>query len=268
MQLGHTIWGEDDFPSTIHLGVDYTSMVGVVEGAADHSDLALEAAQAKRKCAEAANSQLLRADLNVGRIHMERKKDGIAAFTHSEFMATCITLSSLSHLSASQDVSRMISACYFQNQDEEIELERVQVDVVVEYFYIVMRTVRPSKRLQNHGGGRRVVGEKNEAFEWLQNHTNGLRRQEGSRGGERGLRMTAKPYKRLEHHLNFQAAEAGGGRRVVGEENGVFKRLQNHTNGSRRQEGSRRGGQGLRTPAKPYKRLKHHLNFQAAEAGG
>ncbi|KAG0693142.1 hypothetical protein DFH29DRAFT_1007610 [Suillus ampliporus] len=79
--------GEDDFPSTIHLGVDYTSMVGVVEGAADHSDLALEAAQAKRKCAEAANSQLLRADLNVGRIHMERKKDGIAAFTHSEFMA-------------------------------------------------------------------------------------------------------------------------------------------------------------------------------------
>jgi hypothetical protein len=72
-------------------------MQGVVEGAmADHSDLALEAAKAKQKVceakkhlancmlkhqmtllnlwrhhAEAANSQLLTADLNVGRMHME-----------------------------------------------------------------------------------------------------------------------------------------------------------------------------------------------------
>ncbi|KAG2738996.1 hypothetical protein P692DRAFT_20756764, partial [Suillus brevipes Sb2] len=92
--------------------VDYTSMHGVVEGAADHSDLALEAAKAKRKVceakkhladcilehqtmllnlwwqrAEAANSRLLTADLNVGRMHMECKKDGIAAFTNSECMA-------------------------------------------------------------------------------------------------------------------------------------------------------------------------------------
>ncbi|KAG2030952.1 hypothetical protein BDR03DRAFT_1033421 [Suillus americanus] len=40
-----------------------------------------------RHCAEAANSWLLTADLNVGRMHMERKKNGIVAFTHSESTA-------------------------------------------------------------------------------------------------------------------------------------------------------------------------------------
>jgi len=33
---------------------------------------------------EAANQRLLSADLNVGRIHTERKKSGIAMFTQSE----------------------------------------------------------------------------------------------------------------------------------------------------------------------------------------
>jgi len=37
-----------------------------------------------RHRAEAANFRLLTADLNVGRIHMERKKSGIATFTHSD----------------------------------------------------------------------------------------------------------------------------------------------------------------------------------------
>ncbi|KAG2737452.1 hypothetical protein P692DRAFT_20761717, partial [Suillus brevipes Sb2] len=91
---------------------DYPLMQGVVEGTADHSDLALEAAKAKRKVCEAekhladcilehqmtllnlwhqaANSRLLTADLNVGRMHMERKKNGIAAFTHSEFTAVSL----------------------------------------------------------------------------------------------------------------------------------------------------------------------------------
>jgi hypothetical protein len=71
----------------------------------DHSDLALEAAKAKRKIcqaqkhladcilehheilthlchrrAEDANTRLLLADLNVGRLHLERRKDGIAAY--------------------------------------------------------------------------------------------------------------------------------------------------------------------------------------------
>jgi hypothetical protein len=73
------------------------------------SDLALEAAKAKRKVCEAekhladcilehqsilldlwrrraevANCHLLNADLNVGRMHMERKKSGIAAFARSD----------------------------------------------------------------------------------------------------------------------------------------------------------------------------------------
>ncbi|KIK33926.1 hypothetical protein CY34DRAFT_98810, partial [Suillus luteus UH-Slu-Lm8-n1] len=74
----------------------------------DHSDLALEAAKSRRKVCqaqkalvdctlehhmvlvdlyrrrvEAANMRLLTADLNVGRMHIERKKSGILTFVGS-----------------------------------------------------------------------------------------------------------------------------------------------------------------------------------------
>lgn len=104
----------------IHLQQEfnYNLLHGVEEGATDHSDLMLAAAQAKRKVckaekhladcilehqvtlldiwrhrAQAANSRLLTTDLNVGHIHLERKKNGIATFTHSE--PTMVSLYSL-----------------------------------------------------------------------------------------------------------------------------------------------------------------------------
>ncbi|KAG0700897.1 hypothetical protein DFH29DRAFT_1000702 [Suillus ampliporus] len=107
----HYMGGEDVFPTAMHLEVDYMFLDGVAEseGGADHSDLALEAAKAKWKVCEAekhladriiehqvtllniwchrtevANFHLLMVDLNVGRLHMERKKSGILTFTHIE----------------------------------------------------------------------------------------------------------------------------------------------------------------------------------------
>jgi hypothetical protein len=83
---------------------DYFDLDNAEDG--DNSDLALEAAQAKRKVcqaqkyladcllehhqilihlyrrrAEAASARLLLADLNVGRMHTERRRSGITAFT-------------------------------------------------------------------------------------------------------------------------------------------------------------------------------------------
>ncbi|KAG2355569.1 hypothetical protein BDR07DRAFT_1381436 [Suillus spraguei] len=103
--------GEDDFPTAMHLEVDYMLLDGVAdsEGGTDYSNLALEAAKAKRKVCKAekhlanciiehqvmllniwchrvevANFRLLMVDLNVGHLHMERKKSSILTFIHSE----------------------------------------------------------------------------------------------------------------------------------------------------------------------------------------
>ncbi|KAG1717661.1 hypothetical protein EDD22DRAFT_856020 [Suillus occidentalis] len=92
---------EESFPMLMHLERDSISL----EEEDDHSDLTLKAAKAKRKIcqaqkhladcilehheilthlchrhAEDANTHLLLADLNVGRLHLERRKDGIAAY--------------------------------------------------------------------------------------------------------------------------------------------------------------------------------------------
>ncbi|KAG1768594.1 hypothetical protein EV702DRAFT_1049975 [Suillus placidus] len=109
------IGGETDFPD-----VNYSLFES--EGG-DHSDLALEAAKAKwkvceaekhladcilehqaillnlwRSHVEAANCRLSNADLNVGHMHMERKKNGIAAFTLSDSGLVIIADNLLSEL--------------------------------------------------------------------------------------------------------------------------------------------------------------------------
>ncbi|KAG1784908.1 uncharacterized protein HD556DRAFT_1314703 [Suillus plorans] len=85
---------EDSFPGGVHLEFDCTSLYYQAEQEEDYSDLALEAARTRRKhhmvlmdlhhrCVEVANMRLLTANLNVGRIHVERKKSGIATFIGS-----------------------------------------------------------------------------------------------------------------------------------------------------------------------------------------
>ncbi|KAG2047746.1 hypothetical protein BDR06DRAFT_976514 [Suillus hirtellus] len=99
-----SIGGEARFLMNTHLDVNYS----LFESEGD-SNLTLEAAKAKCKVCEAekhladcilehqsilldlwrhhvevANCHLLNADLNIGRMHMECKKSGIAAFTHSD----------------------------------------------------------------------------------------------------------------------------------------------------------------------------------------
>ncbi|KAG2158272.1 uncharacterized protein EDB93DRAFT_1334662 [Suillus bovinus] len=99
-----SIGGEAHFAMNTRLDVNYS----LFKSKGD-SDLALEAAKAKQKVckaekyladcilehqsilldlwrhhAEVANCHLLNADLNVGHMHMERKKSGIAAFAHSD----------------------------------------------------------------------------------------------------------------------------------------------------------------------------------------
>jgi hypothetical protein len=96
---------------------DYATSGGEIEGN-EHSDLALAAAKAERKvceakkhladcilahqsvildiwhqCVQAANSRLLTAELNVGRLHTERKKIGISmSMTRSHSDGTTVSI--------------------------------------------------------------------------------------------------------------------------------------------------------------------------------
>ncbi|KAG0697851.1 hypothetical protein DFH29DRAFT_1003403 [Suillus ampliporus] len=118
--------GEPDFPVNTHLDVNYS----LFESEGDHSDLALEAAKAKQKChrVEVANCHLLNADLNVGHMHMERKKSGIAAFTRSDSglmmiadnLLTFIFVNNPGHINIDGEEG---------DEDEEVDEEHVEEGV-------------------------------------------------------------------------------------------------------------------------------------------
>ncbi|KAG1809846.1 uncharacterized protein HD556DRAFT_1302269 [Suillus plorans] len=72
--------------------------------------------------AEVANCHLLNADLNVGRMHMEHKKSGIAAFTRSDSGLMIFVMTNACWLVLNKEPTKWIDST-------EMELEELSMEV-------------------------------------------------------------------------------------------------------------------------------------------